>query len=631
MSFVVKLLSKTYLLVAILIGAAAINLFLFYQDSNSQTTQSYSIIRVGDVKVSAESISALATSVASGNNQDKEQLDKKIQEVEQIVETIKNGGTIKGQSLNKIPESLISDYDKLAISWESYKTKSQKVEITSVFDPEATKAMNYILQKNNELILLTDNMENELESLGRDHNRHKQIATELSEYAKDIGQQTLLISIGEEDDAQNKLKSERLGFEIGIRKLLQISTADLDVESVGKVPEELIPIPRENSSILRQLDPLWEAMQPKISIIEERALLSPEFNFAKNEMNSQKELLYNDIDKLLLEWSAIITSQGSEEQSVIQIILVVDIIVFILVLFVVRKSLSPLASITKAITRVKEGAYGEKIEYAGTDEVGQLVNSFNVMSNTIKEKEEEAKKTDIAKDEFLAMITHELKTPLVPIQGYSDILLSEHLGKLNEKQKERVSIIKSSSETLLSIISDLLDAQKLELGQLSMKKGDINIKQTIDKAIESLKPEAEKDNIEIISNAVDFIISHDQERISQVMTNLIKNSLVAIQPNPGKIEIIMENFPAEVKISIKDNGIGIPKEKQKDLFKKFYQVDTTLTRERGGSGLGLSICKGIIENHKGQMSMESTPNQGSTFSFTIPKESEQTKRPINSA
>jgi len=622
MSFVVKLLSKTYLLVAILIGAAAINLFLFYQDTNSQTTQSYSIIRVGDVKVSAESISALATSVASGNNQDKEQLDKKIQEVEQIVETIKNGGTIKGQSLNKIPESLISEYDKLAISWESYKTKSQKVEITSVFDPEATKAMNYILQKNNELILLTDNMENELESLGRDHNRHKQIATELSEYAKDIGQQTLLISIGEEDDAQNKLKMGRLGFEIGIRKILQISTADLDVESVGKVHEELIPIPRENSNVLRQLDPLWEAMQPKISILEERALLSPEFNSAKNEMNSQKELLYNDIDKLLLEWSAIITSQGSEEQSVIQIILVVDIIVFILVLFVVRKSLSPLASITQAITRVKEGAYGEKIEYAGTDEVGQLVNSFNVMSNTIKEKEEEAKKTDIAKDEFLAMITHELKTPLVPIQGYSDILLSEHLGKLNEKQKERVSIIKSSSETLLSIISDLLDAQKLELGQLSMKKEDTNIKQTIDKAIESLKPEAEKENIEIISNAVDFIISHDQERINQVMTNLIKNSLVAIQPNPGKIEIIMENFPTEVKISIKDNGIGIPKEKQKDLFKKFYQVDTTLTRERGGSGLGLSICKGIIENHKGQISMESTPNQGSTFSFTIPKESE---------
>ena len=210
MSFVVKLLSKTYLLVAILIAAAAINLFLFYQDTNSQTTQSYSIIKVGDVKVSAESISALAISVAGGNFLDKEQLDNQIQEVEQIVETIKNGGTVKGQALDKIPLSLISDHSKLAESWESYKSKIQKVETTTVFDPESTKAVNYVLQKNDEVVLLTDNMKNEFESLGREYNKHKQIAEELSEGAKIIGQQTLLISIGEEENAQDKLKEKRL-------------------------------------------------------------------------------------------------------------------------------------------------------------------------------------------------------------------------------------------------------------------------------------------------------------------------------------------------------------------------------------------------------------------------------------
>ena len=217
------------------------------------------------------------------------------------------------------------------------------------------------------------------------------------------------------------------------------------------------------------------------------------------------------------------------------------------------------------------------------------------------------------------MITHELKTPLVPIQGYSDMLLSEHLGKLTIKQKERIAIIKSSSESLLSLISDLLDAQKLELGQLRMKKENSDIKDTIDKAIETLKPQCEQNNIEIASNAVDFTINHDPERISQVITNLIKNSLTAVESDSGKIELIMENLPTEIKISVKDNGTGIPLEKQKDLFKKFYQVDATLTRERGESGLGLAICKGIIENHNGQISVDSIPNQGSTFSFTIPK------------
>ncbi len=100
----------------------------------------------------------------------------------------------------------------------------------------------------------------------------------------------------------------------------------------------------------------------------------------------------------------------------------------------------------------------------------------------------------------------------------------------------------------------------------------------------------------------------------------------------GKIEVIMENRPTEIKISIKDNGIGIPQEKQKDLFKKFYQVDASLTREIGGSGLGLAICKGIINSHEGEISVHSIPNQGATFSFTIPKEaSEQTKTPLSSA
>jgi len=212
------------------------------------------------------------------------------------------------------------------------------------------------------------------------------------------------------------------------------------------------------------------------------------------------------------------------------------------------------------------------------------------------------------------------------------MLLSEHLGKLTNKQKERITIIKSSSESLLSLISDLLDAQKLELSQLRMKKEESNIKDAIDKAIETLKPQTEKNNTKISSNAIDSVINHDSERICQVITNLMKNSLTAVEPNSGKIELIMEDRPTEIKISVKDNGTGIPLEKQKDLFKKFYQVDATLTRERGESGLGLAICKGIIENHKGQISVVSIPNQGSTFSFTIPKQtSTEVKFPVNSA
>ena len=315
-----------------------------------------------------------------------------------------------------------------------------------------------------------------------------------------------------------------------------------------------------------------------------------------------------------------IFGENSDQQTIIQILLAVDIATFFLVPIVIRQSLSPLDAINKALSRVKEGMYGEKIKYTSEDEIGELVDSFNIMSDTIKEKEEQAKKTDIAKDEFLAMITHELKTPLVPIQGYSDILLNEHLGKLNQQQKDRLSIIKSSSETLLGIISDLLDVQKLEIGQLRMKKDDSDIKDSIQKSLIALSPQAEKNEIQLTSNAENLLIYHDSERIKQVLTNLIKNAMIAVEPQRGKIEIIMEEKPSEIQISVKDNGVGIPQDKQKDLFKKFYQVDTTLTRERGGSGLGLAICRGIIENHGGKIFVESKEGEGAKFTFTIPKQ-----------
>ena len=623
-----KLISKTYLLVAILIGAAAINLYLFYEDSNSQTTQSYSIITVANVKVLGESISASATGAANDNQQAKENLQKEISEVNDILKIIRNGGAINGQTLDRLPESLISDHNNLQDTWKMYYESAQTVGKTSVFDPDASNAQDYILQKNPELSLLVLQMNDEFDGLPRDFNRHKQIAQDLAECVQVIGEQAFLLSSGNDNTVQNSIQEKRLQFDIGIRKLLQISTADLDVESVGMEHENLIEIPRENSEALRQMDPLWESMLPKLYIIEERGLFSTEYDIAKSNMDNNKNAFYTDLDNLIQDWTAEISNQGSEEQSIIQIILVIDIAVFFLVLFVIRKSLSPLESITQALSKVKEGKYGEKINYEGTDEVGQLVSNFNIMSNTIKEKEEEAKKTDIAKDEFLAMITHELKTPLVPIQGYSDILLSEHLGKLTDQQKERINIIKSSSEALLSIISDLLDAQKLELGQLRMKKENANIKDTINKAIETMLPEAAQHGVTIDSHVTEIQIEHDPERIRQVITNLIKNSITAVPENTGKIDVDMAELEDKIIINVRDNGMGIPEEKQTDLFKKFYQVDATLTRERGGSGLGLAICKGIIDNHYGEISVSSVVNQGSTFSFTIPKNQTNSINPI---
>ncbi len=214
----------------------------------------------------------------------------------------------------------------------------------------------------------------------------------------------------------------------------------------------------------------------------------------------------------------------------------------------------------------------------------------------------ELKKANVVRDQFLAMITHELKTPLVPIKGYTDLLLSCKFGPLNELQRPRLETIKSCSDTMLKLISDLLDVQKLELGKLRLNKGNYDLSEIIINAIEKIKPNAERSGI-VITTDLQFNLFYlcDKTRIQQVIINLLYNSLDFCQKQDGKIELKMFSDKDGIKIIVKDNGIGIPKEKQEKLFTKFYQADTSSTREHGGSGLGLSICKGIIDNHGGKI------------------------------
>lgn len=614
-----RIISKTYILVGVLIVLAIINLLLLFQIQQVGTDESYSIIRAGDLKVNTETISSLSASIASGNEQDKEILQLEITNFEHVLSVLKNGGTIRGQGIVTIPKTISAEYDNVYNSWNSYQLSASNVEGTSVFDKGVVNALNYVLDKNGELILLTDSVSKELERLDRDYTRHKEIALDMKEHSKDFGRQALLISIGEEKGVREEIKKSRIGYEIDLRKLVGDSVLGLPAIDEEHVPETLINIPRENSNALRQLEPLWDTIQLRLKTLEENSLLAPEFESARLELYSQKLILQSSIDDLLDSWNAELNKDKSQQQIIVQILLGVDIFVFFVVLYTIRQSLSPLQIITTGLSRVKEGMYGEKIDYKADNEVGDLVNSFNIMSDTIKQKELEAKKMDIAKDEFLAMITHELKTPLVPIQGYADLLLSEHLGKLTTIQKERLTIIKDSATSLLDIISDLLDVQKLELGQLRLMKENISIKKSIEKAIESFKPKVIQDEIKLALNSPDIIVTHDPERIAQVISNLIKNSITAVKPKTGAIQVNVEELPTEVKISVNDNGTGIPIDKQKDLFTKFYQVDTSLTRERAGSGLGLAICKGIVKNHGGKIWVESTPNVGSTFIFTIPK------------
>ncbi len=620
-----KIITKAYLLIGVLIVVAIFNLFILYNTQASVTNESYSIIRAGDLKAKVETIAALAGSIASGSETDRDILEGEVSEFDAVLHALREGGKIRGQEITVIPDEVLGQYEEVRSSWEQYKNEALQIKESTIYNRDAVNAMNYILEKNTDMTLTTDSLVRDIEVLDRNYNRHKEIAAELHETAKKIGQNALLISIGEEEGARENLREARITFEIGMRKLLQVPLNDPDF--VGVDNEELIPIPRENSQSLDELDLLWEAVELRVRTLESESLYSEEFNKSFSKLNEQRHILTDSIDRMLDAWNAERIETRDQGQIVTQAVIVADIVIFVAVLFTIRKSLKPLERITNALSRVKEGIYGEKIEYTSSDEIGQLASTFNTMSETIKMKEEEARRTDIAKDEFLAMITHELKTPLVPIQGYADMLLGGYLGNLTEKQRERISIIKTSSASLLQLISDLLDVQKLELGQLRMKKEPSDIQATVIRSIQTLQPQIEEAKVTVTNDVKQHIIEHDSDRIAQVLTNLLKNSLKAVKPNEGTIRISSEENQDQIKIIVKDNGVGIPLEKQSKLFTKFYQADASLTREKGGSGLGLSICKGIVEAHGGSISLESSTSAGTTVTFSLPK-TDVVKTPI---
>lgn len=270
------------------------------------------------------------------------------------------------------------------------------------------------------------------------------------------------------------------------------------------------------------------------------------------------------------------------------------------------------------------------------DETGKLIGSNTAIRDmseiyqarkqikenylVIKEQYLQLQKLGSIKDGFLAMITHELRAPFVPIINYIELLLSQKLGPLNATQKEKLEIVMSSASSLMIMLSDLLDAEKLELGQLTLLKSENILSEVIKQTVEKLKPTAKQRGITITTNLEENATCLcDKIRIEQVLVNIISNAMDFCPKENGKIWIklgIEENY---AKIIVKDNGIGIQKDKLEKLFLKFYHIDVSGFRERRGTGLGLSISRGIIENHDGKIWAESEgSNKGAEIHLTLP-------------
>jgi len=199
------------------------------------------------------------------------------------------------------------------------------------------------------------------------------------------------------------------------------------------------------------------------------------------------------------------------------------------------------------------------------------------------------------------------------------LLKPNMIGELKPEQIKAIETVKRNATRLESLIGDLLDSRKLDLHKMKFAYGDVDITKLVEYINTNNQNIMEEKQIQFVNSTKETIFATtDAARLEQVFTNLIHNS-VDFVPEGGKIEIGARGDNKKVVCYVKDNGIGIPKEKQSNLFNRFYQVDSSLRRRHGGTGLGLSICKGIVEGLGGKIWVESNPNKGSIFYFEIPK------------
>ncbi|MBS3925145.1 MAG: HAMP domain-containing histidine kinase [Nitrosarchaeum sp.] len=248
-------------------------------------------------------------------------------------------------------------------------------------------------------------------------------------------------------------------------------------------------------------------------------------------------------------------------------------------------------------------------------------------NNVLRQKNLELEQIKKSKDEFVTMIIHDLKNPLVPILSVSDILLSNMLGDLNSKQADRIKIIKSSAMSLQNLIQDLLDSQKAELGKLHLNLSKNNLSEILQNTLNKFKMDMDKKEVLVETNIVnDVSCICDKIRIEQVISNLLFNSLDFVSEKIGKISVSLESNNHTAKIIIQDNGLGIEKDQLDKLFVKFYQIKNNTIRHYGGSGLGLAVSNEIITLHGGKIWAESAGiGKGSTFFIELPlKEHDKT-------
>lgn len=308
-------------------------------------------------------------------------------------------------------------------------------------------------------------------------------------------------------------------------------------------------------------------------------------------------------------------------QSVISFIIILFLTASLLIFWIYRSILRPLNILRIATNHITEGDLNYSVTSVANDEIGQLCADFENMRLRLKKLIEDRLQYEEDIKELIGNISHDLKTPLTAIKGYSEGLM-DGVADTKEKQEKYLKTIYMKANDMSVLVDELAFYTKIDCNTIPYTFTDINLAEYFDDCVEDLQLELEVKNIEVIyENLVshDVKVVADAEQLKRVIHNIIGNSVKYMDKVKGYIKINIIDSVEFVQVDITDNGAGIAEEDLPFIFDRFYRADASRSTKTGGSGLGLAIAKKVIEDHFGEIWISSKKNEGTRISFTLKK------------
>ncbi|PWU02522.1 MAG: hypothetical protein C5B53_01535 [Candidatus Melainabacteria bacterium] len=283
--------------------------------------------------------------------------------------------------------------------------------------------------------------------------------------------------------------------------------------------------------------------------------------------------------------------------------------VLVLALYFNRDTMSRLKVLMDNTLRLGE-KQPLRLPLVGEDEIAQLDRTFHDMANRLAAAER-------IKRQFVATISHDLRTPLTGMQFSLTLLLEGSYGELSKQAKEAIGVLESDVRRLINLINELLEVEKLDAGKVVLNRDYIPFSAVINRSLLSVGSLAEQHHVSIEARPSDAMVYADEERMIRVLVNVLSNA-IKYSPENGSIDLNCQELGKFLKVSVADQGPGIPDDARSVIFEPYEQLESYGGNNKPGTGLGLAICKEIVQQHGGEIGVDSTIGKGSTFWFTVP-------------